>query len=337
MSEKSEHKDPSTCPICLQHIPKNEYDLHYQMELKKLALGNMTPEPSDDVGTTKYRRGAAVTAAQSFKSGRKGKGPGLVDEHEQLLARTKANRLKRKAAITGTPENGSRKRQRNSDYPEPPSTCPICTNPLPSDLTLQNEHVDACLERLREPSPEVEDDGAGQWEEYTWAGQKRVRATALIEGGYAASGYLVHKKTDPDFDEDVDIEDDDTEQFGEAQFGEEALRSYQREKDEEGEGEAGPSGSGSGSGWGNGGGDWGEEGDGDSVDVETDLPDGQDLKDVSADSRLVIESLKERVRDFVLARNPGGETAVSTVSEDHGAGGFEEGVYLKATWVGEKV
>ncbi|KAJ3047346.1 hypothetical protein HK097_011602 [Rhizophlyctis rosea] len=258
------------------------------MELKKLAAGpDMAPEPTDDIGTSKPRRGAAVSAAQSFKSGKKGKGQSLVDEHEQLLHRVKAKRIKRNT-FSRTTDTLSRKRPRaNSEYTDIP-ICPICNEILP-DPDLTNDHIDACLSRsaARSPTPDSES-GDGSWEEYTWAGQKRVRATALIEGGYgSATGFQVHKKSDPDLDIDIDIEDSDTEQFGNAQFSEDALKAYQKSEDEEEEPFlSGPSTS-----------QLKHEVD-TELNVDSDLPDSEDLRGVKGDMRLVIESLKGRLRDL---------------------------------------
>ncbi|KAJ3270981.1 hypothetical protein HK104_004772, partial [Borealophlyctis nickersoniae] len=232
---------------------------HYQLELRRLAEGNLVPEPSDDA-SNKAKRGAAVAAANSMKSARKGKGPAqeLVDDNEQvllrrhksgfsvavpvtlsfraltdvffpvlkLLFRVKANRMKRSASARG--DTGTRKRQRTSDTGDElygSGTCFMCNEILPSDPEAVNAHIDTCLAiQAAASSPSSSDDETGGVGSYSWAGQSRVRATDLIEGGFAASGYLVHKKTDADVDEEVDIEDDDTEQFGEPQYGEEDIR-----------------------------------------------------------------------------------------------------------------
>jgi hypothetical protein len=85
-------------------------------------------------------------------------------------------------------------------------TCFICNQVLTGDTESVNLHIDGCLARVNSEdidgssvdqetnlrtstSPPVNDgevDGPSEaaWEEYEWAGQRRVRATAMLEGGY---------------------------------------------------------------------------------------------------------------------------------------------------------
>jgi E3 ubiquitin-protein ligase RNF220 len=85
-------------------------------------------------------------------------------------------------------------------------TCFICNQVLSGDTESVNLHIDGCLARVnsedndgssldRDTAPKSsasppifdgEGDGTPEaaWEEYEWAGQRRVRATAMFEGGY---------------------------------------------------------------------------------------------------------------------------------------------------------
>lgn len=63
------------------------------------------------------------------------------------------------------------------------------------------------------------------FEEYTWAGQTRVRATALFEGGMGALGSGSgsgpgSRSAQTDIDDDLNVEDDEEEEYGGAQFTE---------------------------------------------------------------------------------------------------------------------
>ncbi|CAO3700004.1 unnamed protein product [Rhizopus stolonifer] len=53
-------------------------------------------------------------------------------------------------------------------------------------------------------------------------GQRRVRASAMMEGGYSGAGFATASKreAEDDEDEDLDVEDDDAEQYGETQYTE---------------------------------------------------------------------------------------------------------------------
>ncbi|KAG0261065.1 hypothetical protein DFQ27_003166 [Actinomortierella ambigua] len=62
------------------------------------------------------------------------------------------------------------------------------------------------------------------FEEYEWAGQTRIRATALFEGGLAnlpgGSTSRLNSAAQTDVDDELNIEDDDEEEYGSAQFSE---------------------------------------------------------------------------------------------------------------------
>lgn len=79
-------------------------------------------------------------------------------------------------------------RKRRADDP----LCPVCNERIPDDL---NVHVDVCLRRNgNSSSVNCEDDDCDidvegeSYEEYEWAGQTRIRASSLLDGGYAATG-----------------------------------------------------------------------------------------------------------------------------------------------------
>ncbi|KAJ3160646.1 hypothetical protein HDU86_000405 [Geranomyces michiganensis] len=111
----------------------------------------------------------------------------------------------------------------------------MCSEPLPTEAEDRNRHIDDCLATqasmaesfLDNKSEQAEGPGEQDgWEEYEWAGQTRIRASAMLEGGFAASGFAVRNKADLDTDEEIDIDDDDTEAFGNQQYGEEQLNEF---------------------------------------------------------------------------------------------------------------
>lgn len=115
---------------------------------------------------------------------------------------------------------------------------------------LQDEiqqHAEDCLRRSRrttngrsnsdEHSSNDDDDvgGGEEYEEYEWAGQKRIRVSSLLQGGYAAIGIgqpLTNGSSgssnnrvnghlaDEEDDEDLNVDEDDTQIYGPAQYGE---------------------------------------------------------------------------------------------------------------------
>ncbi|KAJ2156926.1 hypothetical protein GGF46_004863 [Coemansia sp. RSA 552] len=74
--------------------------------------------------------------------------------------------------------------------------CPICEVVLMGDNDENNRHIDKCLARSE-----------GGPQEYEWAGETRVRSTALIEGGVGQLGVVGDTRNE--VDEDIDVDDDD--------------------------------------------------------------------------------------------------------------------------------
>lgn len=90
-------------------------------------------------------------------------------------------------------------RKRRADDP----TCPVCNERISDDINL---HVELCLKRHErnngnssaanidgddDDDDDISIDVEGEsYEEYEWAGQTRVRASSLLEGGYSAAGKM---------------------------------------------------------------------------------------------------------------------------------------------------
>lgn len=69
----------------------------------------------------------------------------------------------------------------------------MCNLAVPGDI---NAHVESCLkrsERITAANSDEDDEGSidveGEaYEEYEWAGQTRIRASSLLQGGYSGAG-----------------------------------------------------------------------------------------------------------------------------------------------------
>lgn len=143
--------------------------------------------------------------------------------------------------------------------------CPHCNYNIPLDRV--QTHAENCLRRskrlqqvnrkedVQQPKTEVnqrlnhsrnsinnnasstnEDVGViERYEEYEWAGQKRIRLCSLLSGGYAALGIgqnisnrsgggsgstQNHGNNEDDEDEDLNVDEDDTQIYGPAQYDE---------------------------------------------------------------------------------------------------------------------
>ncbi|EGV94615.1 RING finger protein 220 [Cricetulus griseus] len=67
---------------------------------------------------------------------------------------------------------------------------------------------------------DMEPENSSRFEEYEWCGQKRIRATTLLEGGFRGSGFVMCSgKENPDSDADLDVDGDDTLEYGKPHGG----------------------------------------------------------------------------------------------------------------------
>lgn len=187
---------------------------------------------------SKGKRGAAVAARQQMERTRGKKKTGSV--YEETLERIQKNKQKRAEILKHLDQS---KQQPSSlsdseialqislEEEEPEvQTCFICNQQLFGDLEAINLHIDRCLTNPEQQQPQEEEEEAAtaaaasdeQWVEYEWAGQRRVRASAMMEGGYGGAGFATASKreAEDEEDEDLDVEDDDAEQYGESQYTE---------------------------------------------------------------------------------------------------------------------
>ncbi|KAL5038524.1 hypothetical protein RTP6_005820 [Batrachochytrium dendrobatidis] len=246
---------PSTktakCPICGYLFFEVDLPAHYKLELSTI---DNNPYTQDSLAshTERSKRGAAVAAMSKIQD--KPKALSLVDENEKNLQRVRVERIKRGTSRGGSlsSNHSNRKRQKgslhnqqlyNDTYDNHPdeSICFICGCLLPRGAALINEHLDRCLVNgtqsesiLGSGIPNTNDSltavespsGSKSWLEYSWGGQTRVRATALLEGNFEASGFTVNKKENVDTEEDIDIDEDGTDEFGIPQFNEDDIKPY---------------------------------------------------------------------------------------------------------------
>uniref|UniRef100_A0A8B9KF43 E3 ubiquitin-protein ligase RNF220 n=1 Tax=Astyanax mexicanus TaxID=7994 RepID=A0A8B9KF43_ASTMX len=74
---------------------------------------------------------------------------------------------------------------------------------------------------IEEDQADMEGENGTRFEEYEWCGQKRVRATSLLEGGFRGTGFaMCTTKESHDSDADLDVDGDDTLEYGKAQYTE---------------------------------------------------------------------------------------------------------------------
>ncbi|XP_077413689.1 E3 ubiquitin-protein ligase RNF220a isoform X2 [Vanacampus margaritifer] len=214
------------CPICQVLLRPGELQEHMETEIERLAnmcLSSKIPSPKDGAVTP----GTPKSMLLSVHIKREGESPVVSplsseDAHHsdryQTFLRVRANRQTRLNARIG-----KMKRRKPEDGGQ---VCPLCSAPLAGSEEEMSRHVEQCLIQREgvlgdDDSTDMDGDSGRGFEEYEWAGQKRIRATALLEGGFRATGFATCSiKESGDSDADLDVDGDDTLEYGKAQYTE---------------------------------------------------------------------------------------------------------------------
>ncbi|NXO18710.1 RN220 ligase, partial [Oriolus oriolus] len=186
------------CPICQVLLHPGELQEHMEQELEKLTQLNISKssilKDAMAAGTPK-----SILLSASIK--REGDSPTASphssdDIHHsdryQTFLRVRANRQTRLNARIG------KMKRRKQD---------------------EGQREGSCM--TEDDSVDIENENGNRFEEYEWCGQKRIRATTLLEGGFRGSGFIMCSgKENPDSDADLDVDGDDTLEYGKPQYTE---------------------------------------------------------------------------------------------------------------------
>ncbi|XP_051555903.1 E3 ubiquitin-protein ligase RNF220-like isoform X6 [Myxocyprinus asiaticus] len=211
------------CPICQVLLRPGELQEHMEQEMERLTHIHISKNPSHkDINAAP---GTPKSLLLSVHIKREGESPVVSplssdeahhSDRYQTFLRVRANRQTRLNARIG-----KMKRRK----PEDGQVCPLCNAPLTGTEEEMSRHVEQCLFKresgIEEDSADVEGENGTRFEEYEWCGQKRVRATTLLEGGFRGTGFaMCSTKESHDSDADLDVDGDDTLEYGKAQYTE---------------------------------------------------------------------------------------------------------------------
>ncbi|XP_009637116.1 E3 ubiquitin-protein ligase RNF220 isoform X3 [Egretta garzetta] len=187
------------CPICQVLLRPGELQEHMEQELEKLTQLNISKssilKDAMAAGTPKSillsasikREGDSPTASPHSSddihhSDRYQVSRRMVRENRGARLKTRIGKMKRRKQDEGQREG-------------------------------------SCM--TEDDSVDIENENGNRFEEYEWCGQKRIRATALLEGGFRGSGFIMCSgKENPDSDADLDVDGDDTLEYGKPQYTE---------------------------------------------------------------------------------------------------------------------
>ncbi|XP_073774917.1 E3 ubiquitin-protein ligase RNF220a isoform X12 [Danio rerio] len=209
------------CPICQVLLRPGELQEHMEQEMERLTHMHISKNPSHkDINVAP---GTPKSLLLSVHIKREGESPVVSplssdeahhSDRYQTFLRVRANRQTRlnvddlcwcrryaKESFKSPPipvprgvplapcclrhaRIGKMKRRK----PEDGQVCPLCSAPLAGTEEEMSRHVEQCLFKregaTEEDSADVEGENGTRFEEYEWCGQKRVRATTLLEGGF---------------------------------------------------------------------------------------------------------------------------------------------------------
>nr|CAD7585553.1 unnamed protein product [Timema genevievae] len=226
--------EPGCCPVCGVTVRSGELESHFVQELERLyklsVVNRGRRQPLGHPTTSNSNRRTDTLASTA---------DGTLEGRWDTYQRIKANRQ-------------SRLRIKNRKRKVDEATCPVCNERVQGSVEDLNCHVEMCLRKVRgnqicpfpahqarvanhsgahggapeeDENVDVEGD-AEMYEDFEWAGQRRIRATSLLMGGFmgagmAACGTSSSRRPSP-VDEDVDlvVDGDDSATYGPSQYSE---------------------------------------------------------------------------------------------------------------------
>lgn len=217
--QRKKNIEPACCPVCSITLRVSEMANHFTLELDRLnklsSVGGRSGARRSVCASTASTNGTKELPSTSTDAK-------SADTDGTSCWKTYLNIRNNRKARMKIP------RKRRADDPE----CPICNDRIPYDI---DSHVEACLKgaenknRRTSSGGDMDDDHIDiEGDVYEWAGQTRIRATSLLEQGYAGihthSGSN-HSQTDAakqsqDEDDELNVDGDDTQVYGPTQYSE---------------------------------------------------------------------------------------------------------------------
>jgi hypothetical protein len=202
--QKTRSQTKLLCPVCNKTLRSDtEVNDHIEIELQKLSKPR------------RYRRSELACENSELRK-----------QLYQSFLRVKHNRQTRLSARgQGYGVSGIR-RASSSGQPAVQlqgSVCPVCQLTISGTEQQLSRHVDRCLQYDVDSEEEIDidDNGDDDYEEYEWAGQTRIRASAVLRHETSVSASSTTRVSEPPNEAaELNIEDDDTLCYGPKQFTE---------------------------------------------------------------------------------------------------------------------
>jgi len=216
--------DPSCCPVCGITLRSSDLESHFVQEIERLERVSRS-----------YRSAATHSSVSPSSSSMSAPSTTQAQKREQdtrwetfhRIRINRTNRVRAKARKRRADEREDLPMDSAAAGSSSNTPCPICGEKMYGTAEELNLHVVQCLRRNGEEDDDDEplDVEGDSYEEYEWAGQRRVRVTTMLEGGFGGIRMQISKTTCDDEMEDVVVDGDDTATFGVSQFDENDIQS----------------------------------------------------------------------------------------------------------------
>ncbi|XP_015423025.1 PREDICTED: E3 ubiquitin-protein ligase RNF220 [Myotis davidii] len=188
------------CPICQVLLRPSELQEHMEQELEQLA---QLPTSKNSLLKDAMAPGTPKSLLLSASIKREGESPtasphssATDDLHHSDRYQVRSG-LRQNVKLRINTRIGKMKRRKQDE----------------------GQREGSCM--AEEDAVDIEHENSNRFEEYEWCGQKRIRATTLLEGGFRGSGFVMCSgKENPDSDADLDVDGDDTLEYGKPQYTE---------------------------------------------------------------------------------------------------------------------
>uniref|UniRef100_A0A8C8YPP6 E3 ubiquitin-protein ligase RNF220 n=1 Tax=Prolemur simus TaxID=1328070 RepID=A0A8C8YPP6_PROSS len=184
------------CPICQVLLRPSELQEHMEQELEQLA---QLPSSKNSLLKDAMAPGTPKSLLLSASIKREGESP-TASPHSSAtddLHHSDRYQVRRVWWVAMRTRIGKMKRRKQDE----------------------GQREGSCM--AEDDAVDIEHENSNRFEEYEWCGQKRIRATSLLEGGFRGSGFVMCSgKENPDSDADLDVDGDDTLEYGKPQYTE---------------------------------------------------------------------------------------------------------------------
>ncbi|MCJ8731813.1 hypothetical protein PDJAM_G00204050 [Pangasius djambal] len=232
------------CPICQVLLRPGELQEHMEQEMERLTHLHISKNPSPkDLSTAP---GTPKSLLLSVHIKREGESPvisplssddphhsdryqcvlaGALEMEEEVKTNGKRETFLRVRANRQTRLNVGDlcwRRRYGKDVPRDVPLAPYCLHDARIGKLKRRKPEDGQREGgMEDDQADMEGENGTRFEEYEWCGQKRIRATSLLEGGFRGTGFaMCSTKESHDSDADLDVDGDDTLEYGKAQYTE---------------------------------------------------------------------------------------------------------------------